>query len=107
MISVFLVHAYGLLPLSLVCSNNITIIINSSPLLSPITKIIYVLHLLTPPVIWITDILTGPILAVPVPHHAFTLEGPPGSLVAAADPLDANVGMLLQHIMDAWSASTV
>lgn len=42
-----------------------------------------------------TVILTGPILAVPVPHHAFTLEGTSRSLVAATDPLDTKVGVLL------------
>lgn len=32
---------------------------------------------------------TGSILAVPVPHHAITLEWAPSSLVTAANPFDA------------------
>ena len=52
-------------------------------------------------------LLTCAILAVPVMHHAETLEAPPGSLVRAADPLDAGVPPFLQHVLRAFCTLTV
>lgn len=51
--------------------------------------------------------LTGPILAVPVPHHAVALEGPPSSLISRADPLDTNVAVFLKHVFGTRRACPV